>query len=122
VSRDGTKPSDFHGKYDNKGVTISVATTADGSVLGGYTPVSWELKGGGSAQMFNHSRSFPSFLDGTIRLGQGDNFKNARSQFLRLAVLVDAQYSQARNSSSLFLGETQHPQTIKDLEVFVIAK
>jgi len=47
---DGEKTNAFHLQCDNKGPTISVGLTDDGSILGGFASDSWESDGGfGSA-------------------------------------------------------------------------
>jgi len=41
ADRDGFGPLDFHRACDGKGATLSVITTTEGYVFGGYTPDSW---------------------------------------------------------------------------------
>jgi hypothetical protein len=40
-SRDGWNISDFHGKCDGKGATVTIVKTSDGYVFGGYSDQSW---------------------------------------------------------------------------------
>eukprot|EP01123_Difflugia_compressa_P010456 TRINITY_DN382_c7_g1_i1.p1 TRINITY_DN382_c7_g1~~TRINITY_DN382_c7_g1_i1.p1 ORF type:complete len:335 (-),score=73.63 TRINITY_DN382_c7_g1_i1:64-927(-) len=44
ASRDGWESSDFHGKVDNVGATLTVIQ-ANGFTFGGYTPIVWTSKG-----------------------------------------------------------------------------
>ncbi len=41
ASRDGFGARDFHGKCDNKGATVTVITSREGYVFGGYADQSW---------------------------------------------------------------------------------
>ena len=40
-SRDGFKADDFHLRCNDKGKTLTVVKTTRGTVLGGYTDISW---------------------------------------------------------------------------------
>ena len=42
MSRDGSNPSDFHNKCDNKGTTIIFIETTKGYKFGGYTELQWD--------------------------------------------------------------------------------
>ncbi len=41
ASRDGWKANDFHRKCDNKGATLTIVTSKEGYVFGGYSDHSW---------------------------------------------------------------------------------
>ena len=45
ASRDGFGADDFHGKCDNKGATVTVITSREGYVFGGYADQSWTSAG-----------------------------------------------------------------------------
>lgn len=44
-TRDGSTPTDFHNKYDNKGNTIVLIETEKGNKFGGYTESPWDTSG-----------------------------------------------------------------------------
>ena len=44
-SRDGSTPTDFHNKCDNKGITIIFIETTKGYKFGGYTELPWDNYG-----------------------------------------------------------------------------
>ena len=46
TSRDGEKYETFHKLCDNKGPTLLLLKLYDGNILGNYSPISWESKGG----------------------------------------------------------------------------
>ena len=45
-TRDGSTPSDFHNKCDNKGITIVFIETTKGYKFGGYTELQWDSNSG----------------------------------------------------------------------------
>ena len=44
-TRDGSTPSDFHKRCDNKGITITFIETTKGYKFGGYTELQWDQSG-----------------------------------------------------------------------------
>ena len=44
-SQDGWNISDFHGKCDDKGATVTIVKTSEGYVFGGYNDQSWAGSG-----------------------------------------------------------------------------
>ena len=42
MTRDGSNPSDFHNRCDNKGTTIVFIETTKGYKFGGYTELQWD--------------------------------------------------------------------------------
>jgi hypothetical protein len=46
ITRDGCNATTFHQKCDNQGPTVTVLYNQQGSVYGGYAPVSWNSSGG----------------------------------------------------------------------------
>jgi hypothetical protein len=45
ASQDGWNVSDFHGKCDDKGATVTIVKTSEGYVFGGYNDQSWAGSG-----------------------------------------------------------------------------
>ncbi|XP_060584187.1 interferon-induced protein 44-like [Ruditapes philippinarum] len=45
ITRDGCNATTFHQKCDNQGPTVTVLYNQQGSVYGGYAPVSWQSSG-----------------------------------------------------------------------------
>jgi len=41
ASRDGKSAIDFHSRCDNKGPTITIVKSENGTIFGGYTDISW---------------------------------------------------------------------------------
>ena len=46
ASKDGDSSETFHNKCDKKGGTITFIKTENGKIIGGYSSISWENKGG----------------------------------------------------------------------------
>ncbi|XP_053376730.1 interferon-induced protein 44-like [Mercenaria mercenaria] len=46
ITRDGCNATTFHQKCDNQGATVTVLYNQQGSLYGGYAPVSWASSGG----------------------------------------------------------------------------
>ncbi len=44
-SRDGWDATDFHGKCDDKGATITIIKCSNGRICGGYTSTPWKSSG-----------------------------------------------------------------------------
>jgi hypothetical protein len=56
-SRDGFRPSDFHGKCENQSNTVTLIETTKGFIFGGFTPISWD-----STNKFKSDSSQKSFV------------------------------------------------------------
>lgn len=62
LSRDGRNDSTFYSKCDNKGPTLTVIETSDGSIFGGYADAPWSRKQRQHHRDDCHSQSEKAFL------------------------------------------------------------
>ena len=125
-SEDGPEPATFHKKCDSKKGTLTVITTKEGQVFGGYTSVSWDgdtQKRDDCAFLFSvtQNKKFP-IKDARIAIntkkillptfGMDDIYISAEVSSLRnrMASYEDRKSFEINNGKMLF--------DVKDIEVF----